>query len=512
MADAPKLNSATDATSAKYAPLSWLALLALLVAVLFVLLLLVLGWNAYSAGQPLMEVGLFVLPAAGLLLAFIARRQIRTAEGARTGEGYANAAWWICVVVGACYAAFLLATDLAVRADAEKELLRWTDKLHQAGGESADQPVREAYAKTLDPAAGAAVFNNPAAVHGPQNALAFAHFRHSPLVLIWGRNRDTAKLVPNGLQKWEVTPDGKLQCVAAATLKCPEGEFPVYVPMQGTTDPNTKVRSWQVQPGQKYLDPELASFTRYGWLMAALEWRSVEAASQFCSVLNGAPPFAQSAAVDNFIARSRPVAHTEAVVKGLEARLLLAGPSALVFGPTEPTRPDPKGDPKTDPRPAYFFARTNGQPMTDDEYTRPDGGKMRDGLKTLQKLWELPSASGLRLSPDARLRPAEVAPRYPIVDTSDPARVLFKVVVDFVPPRDDYRGLFTTGYLVLACDDPAVLKELSEAKAAGGPLTRERPEWAATRTFNYRVLRLETDLVPITPPPKQTAGDPMGGP
>ena len=78
--------------------------------------------SAFLAKKPLVQAELLALPAIGVVLCFAARRVIRNSEGTRTGENLANTAWWICVIAGLGYAAYLLAIDFAIRRDAKAEL------------------------------------------------------------------------------------------------------------------------------------------------------------------------------------------------------------------------------------------------------------------------------------------------------------------------------------------------------------------------------------------------------
>lgn len=477
MADAPKLNSATDATAARYAPLSWAAVASLAVAVVFVLTLFFLGLNAYSSGQPLFMPLLFALPALGIFLAFLARRHIRNSEGARTGEGYANVGWWACVVVGACYFAYLIANDLSVRTEAEGQLADWASDLGKGNpGDPADPHVWRAFEAALDP--GAPMIVNPrdkkradnpplpvpAAGLSPQGSVPYSQFRDSPLLLVWARNRDDAKFAPNGLRNWDLSPDGKLGCEVAGTLTCPEGEFPVIVPMTATTNKDKdkkKARVWQVVPGQRfmYVDLSRVTLTRYGWLIAALEKKAFEAADQ-----------------------------------ALLERLTAAQPPA--------------------PTPDDFFTRSNGQPWTNDPIARPDGVKISDGRTLLREAWERPDRArlGVPSAPHASLgfpkttpglRMPDIAPKFALIDTSDPARVVVKVTVDFLPWRDDFRRTktFSTGHLVLVCDDPAAIKELAqarqEAKDGKDKPKKQPPPDLLDRPFPFRVVRLESDLMPV---------------
>lgn len=513
MADAPKLNSATDATAARYAPLSGLAVTSLVVAVVFVLVLLVFAVPAWLGGQPLLEWWLLVFPAVGIALAFVARRQIRNSEGARTGEGYANAGWWMCVVAGACYLTYWMATEMGVRSDAERAMTTWAEKFRGGNPNDPNDPaMREAYLKTLDPGQVGSFTANPKLLQAPQYAMPLARLRNSPLLLVSARNKDATTLVPLGLREWKVLPEGKMECQVAATLKSPEGEFPVLVEMQGVN--TEKGRVWQIRPNQAYCDPDRGTRTRYGWLVATLDRDAQSLSEQFVNVLRVFPPqFGQSAAVDGFISGRATPAYVDALLKSSTERMMLVGGAGVSGG-----HPDP-GE--------AFFARGNGQPMTDGEYDRPDGVKGTGGLTLLRGVWT--DANSTKLAPAwwSKLTPPEAMVRNtaievePTADKNGIARVLFRVPVEFQPREGDFLttpNAFASGKLVFVLDDKAVLDELTAARsaAAGEKPSREPPADLLTRRYPLRLLRLESDLVPVSapaPPPSQQGGPGgQGGP
>lgn len=507
MSEAPRLNSATDATTTRYASLSGLAVAAAVVAAVFVVVLLLLGWQAYSAGRPLLEGGLFLLPAVGVMLAFIARRQIRNSEGARTGEAYANLGWWVCVVVGACYLAYWMATEFAIRADAERVMYAWADKFTKANPiDPNDKAAREGF-RLIDPNVAA----NPRLLQAPQPAAAFAQMRNSPLLLLFARNPD-ATLVPQGLRNWQMAPDGNIGCEVAATIKCAEGEFPVVVPMQATN--SEKGRLWQVQPGQKFLDLTKAERTRYGWLIDTLEQQAKRTCEAFVGSLRVQPslvPVAQSAVVDGFITGKTSPQIADALLRSTGGRQLLVGGTTVIGWQTDP------GD--------AFFARLGGAPMTDDEYERADGQKARDGLARLRGVWEQPAAAELAPAWLSTFTPPQAILENCLFDLSDKSKVVVRVPIEFLPPptgsvrsQDEFhrtRGMFASGYLVMVCDDPTVMAELNAARGEPGRTTRDRPEDLRTRRFPLRVVRLESELVPLgsaKEQPNQEPGRPDGMP
>src|SRR5262245_39841596 len=118
MADAtPAPALASTADTVPYVPVSWMAVAAITVAGLFVIVLVLLAFSALLANNPRVQPELLALRALGIVLGFAARRVIRNSEGTRTGENLANMAWWISLVAGLGYAAYLLAIDYSVRRD-----------------------------------------------------------------------------------------------------------------------------------------------------------------------------------------------------------------------------------------------------------------------------------------------------------------------------------------------------------------------------------------------------------
>ena len=165
------------------------------------------------------------------------------------------------------------------------------------------------------------------------------------------------------------------------------------------------------------------------------------------------------------------------------------------------------------PATAGAVAVLTDEPLTDAPFARPDGQKVERGLASVRRVWEQPTLSQITPAYDSRHRQPDLAPKFPLIDTADPARVVVKVPVDFHPRREDFPGkTFTTGYLVLACDDPVAVKELAAArdaaKAGRDKPTKDHPGTA--RPFPFRVVRFETDLMPVSAP-EMTGGGGGGG-
>jgi hypothetical protein len=106
-----------------YRPIAGLAIAGLIVSGVFALGITVGAIVGLVKGVPLLLPWLLVIPGAGAVLSFLAQRQIRNSEGTRAGLTLARSGLWLSVIFGLGYAAYVMATILAVRQQAEDFLL-----------------------------------------------------------------------------------------------------------------------------------------------------------------------------------------------------------------------------------------------------------------------------------------------------------------------------------------------------------------------------------------------------
>ena len=114
MADLTPIPSAQRPADSGYQPLSGYAVAAIVVATAFAMILLALVISALVSRRSVIFWELLALPIVGIILAAIARSHIRNSEGTRTGARMANSSWWICVLGGAGFAAYIYANTLAL--------------------------------------------------------------------------------------------------------------------------------------------------------------------------------------------------------------------------------------------------------------------------------------------------------------------------------------------------------------------------------------------------------------
>jgi len=106
-----------------YRPIAGLAIAGVIVSGVFALGITVGAIVGLVKGVPLLLPWLLLIPAAGAVLSFLAQRQIRNSEGTRAGLTLARSGLWLSVFFGLGYAAYVMATILAVRQQAEDFLL-----------------------------------------------------------------------------------------------------------------------------------------------------------------------------------------------------------------------------------------------------------------------------------------------------------------------------------------------------------------------------------------------------
>jgi len=477
---APALPSTADPIP--YVPVSWMAVAAITVASLFVTILLAFGVAAFLAKKPLLQPELLAFPAIGIVLSFAARRVIRNAEGTRTGENLANSAWWICLVAGLGYAAYLLAIDFAIRRDARSELERWIENI-KAGDETS---ISTAFLRTREPGQRATIRPDDIAQIRGRFRDDYLGFEHCDLVQLAQRNRSACEFVPATVKEWTTRPGG-VDCAFSGLLKCPEGKFPVTVALRGMEPTSSEAvgRQWMVifSPSNGYVARDQQSLTKYGWLMLALEESGTQFGNQFLSNLRNGPWVIPYTYQTMITADPKPSA----------GYWLMSGSTALAR--TGVTGGLSAAHPYTPDYLAFSFP--------DQFYRTPGNGSPSGEQRAQFKIaWEaagvVPTGTRLRSSPDT----------HPTLTVAD-SRVELRVPCELATPGQDVASA-ARGRLVIVSGDPGLIGELKQLRAEANPDTGTGtpPADLMRRNFKWRVAGLESDMVKIQ---MQRPGD-QGGP
>ncbi|VTR92314.1 unnamed protein product [Gemmata massiliana] len=484
----PTLPSTADATP--YVPISWTAVAAAVAAWKFAIALLLLGIFAFISKKPLLMQELLILPVIAVVLSFAARRIIRNSEGTRTGEGLANAAWWASLVLGLGYVAYLFAIDYSVRRDAANEVERWV-------GQVRDDKVVGAFYTTLPPGQRQGVSRNDTSLIEMRFRDELLMFRNSDLMRLALRNKGEGEFKYDsvGVADWSYKP-GAIDCAFSGTVTCPEGKFPLMVQLKGiegvtASEGGGGGRQWMVvrPQGGGFIQQDKVERTGYGWLLVLLEINGGSFGKGFIEYVNSGP-FTQPFAYQGFVVEGGVPA--EAVGASRNGTAVLA--SFVPLG--------------------VAAAGQGGctRHMADHVFKLPGGGEPSSGQK--EKFLASWNAQGV-FEAGRRLKDAGggVPDKDVILKVGDTA---VEVYLPIEIPIQNTTGRAETarGKVVVACKDPALLAELKarKASAAGEKPTSNPPqELAQWVNIPWRVVRIESDLNPVSMH-QASPGGPGGGP
>ncbi len=455
----PALPSTAD--SAPYVSISWMAVAASTIAGLFLLILIALGMSAFLSKKPLLLDELLILPVVGLVLSFAARRMIRNSEGTRSGEDLANVAWWICLVGGLGYAAYLLGVSFSVRRDAANEADRWVGYVLK--GET-----NRAFIRTREPGRRGNLNPDDTATLLAQFRNDFLSFNQSDLVRLAARNVDgKSEFSSTGVRDWMYQP-GVIKCVYTGVVNCAEGKFPVEVELRGV-EADAAGRQWSITlPAQGgFLALEKSSRTPYGWLIAELESSGTGFGMEFIQTTRLSKEM------------RRALYHTEISPEAHPKILQIAGLAsfARVWVGLDPAAVIPM-------TPDYPIAIR-------DRFLRSPTGDL-SSIKREQFLmsWQ---ESGLFL-PGERMKGNEQVDRYSTLTVTDSA-VEVRVPCEIQLPGVGGDPSAARGRLVVATNDPELLAKLKRLREQANPeLTTIPPDGFGKTGHRWRVVGLESDM------------------
>jgi hypothetical protein len=298
------------------------------------------------------------------------------------------------------------------------------------------------------------------------------------------------------VRRWTATATG-IDCVVTATLKCPEGVFPMQVSIQGVesaagTD-GPAGRQWKVvYDASGFVQREQARITPYGWLVNKLEITGGDYGRQFISLSSHSRDARLAAYLEYTAGRTDPFLRP-ITQGGQTARLAVVGTTAgLAWSPGP-----------------EFFDHT-----ADRLFTLPGGGRPSpEQMKTFRAAWNgigiVPAGGRLSNSPDTHIQ-------LTFPNKSVEVRVPTEI------PMSSLKNELSAarGRVIVVCSDPAVAAELDRLREAANPDegTIMPSDDIRRRTIPWTVVRVESDLQKVTSqmpgPPGGPPGRPpgMGGP
>lgn len=484
MADSPKLPSTSDSTG--YAPYSFTAMLAAGVAGLFAVLLVILGLIAFLGTQHFVQPLMLAMPMIALVLSFAARRQIKSSEGTRIGYSLCNFAWWVAMIGGMGYAAYLLGIGFAVRTDAAAAVKIWSDHVVKAElNNPNDTEFYEAFRGVAPPGRQASIsYKSPTAIADTQKVWKedLVIFRQVDVMRIAHRNKGAFEIVPGGLSQWVREPSGSLNCTMNAVMKCPEGQFELTLQMvQGLN--SQQEMAWQIvlQP-QGFV--KSAKLTNYGFLI-----RDMETAAATYVYQDMLPVFGiggqNAILLSTFAQPMGKSPHALSLIQKSFARVVAIGGSGFIH-----------------PEPKDFSEQIVNQFFTPLDRSDASREKVKSDYSSV---WR-----GGRISPPGTII-AENRDTAPVLTLTD-KNATIKVPIELQVPNGESSQTGPRGAVVLVCDDPTFLLKLKEARVAAVSETpmemQERKSELAT--IPWKLLKFESDMKPVEK--KQAPGGGPGGP
>ena len=494
---APRLPQQSPGDTIRYAPISGTAVASLVAAGLFVFLVALLGLLAYGKGKPLEEPGLLFLPVLAVVLAFVARRQIRASEGTRTGERYAELGWLIGVVGGLLFLAYIFAIDFVVEREARRTLSSFGEAVAKADPANPRDP---SFLNAVYLSISAGQRN---AVAGPTDAEGIARafgsvvqeLGRTDIVQVFRRYPGEVRLEPRGTLGSKRTQTG-VESVLSAVAITPGGEYSFVVPMLAEFD-DKKQRNWRLMPPMSgsngaYLKPGGRNLNAYGWHVEATEQSATLGANELIASLQAEGPVA---AYLKYVRPGSSAAQGAEMVKQLGA---LSVPRAAVAGVMSLLPPVP-ADFARDL--AAVSAYPDGRAMSSEDAAR------------LFELWNSPG----RIAPAGAITKAPAPPpEFAAGSNMLKATVAAELVVGLggSPPPVAPASLL----LAVAPDyAPTLSAKLAELKASarGSALSPTPPAGLDEflKGIPWRLEQLRTDFKPVAKPqPKQAGpGGPGGG-
>lgn len=202
----------TQAPSVTYQPLSLLAMAGFGLAVFYALAVLVGGAVSLAAHIPwLMPYWTFLVPVAALVICWAARTRILDSEGTLSGLAFTTWGSRLAIVLGITYAAYYVATFLAVRSPAIDVANDFFQKIKNGQLEQAFMMSQDVNTKNMSSEAMRdqiqGRFNQP--MGGASAAPGtFSRFCQEKFVRFLQMDGERASTVPTGVSVWEYTKDG----------------------------------------------------------------------------------------------------------------------------------------------------------------------------------------------------------------------------------------------------------------------------------------------------------------
>lgn len=485
-------------TEIDYKPISGWAVAALTVSGFYVLLVGLIAGTALYERRPALSGFFVILAVIGLILSIIARIHIKRSEGTRAGLKQAAIAWWLSVLGGAAFGAYIYASKLALQQQAESVSREWFSLLKQ--GKDDPTKLNEAFLLTIPPSRRQGIGpENAAEIDANFGAAQLPEFRNSELVRLFERYGEEVDVVSLGVANWQQIDSG-YQIDYSFQVRSPEGLADLNLILFGSEGKDFVGRQWHIAMGKGAMT--IQSRTTYGRLLNHLqdEAREIGEAWQF--------NFVKGHFADLF-AMTLPTADRKTVAALNAVQIAIVKVAGIPVGPISqlaiPTVARQAKDMKSADL-LYNALQSNDFFAITEKISEEKKSRLRNAfqLKQMMKGGESKYIN-LETAPQMSVTPQEIRYSYPI---------------EFmVAGGSGTQPLLCGGRLVIVSHNPQLIAELIDQHAKGKSNPRAKDETptnllTSRPARDWRVLHFESNLE-LLQMPKSTPGPgagPPGGP
>lgn len=264
MADTNPIQSLQRPTESAYQPLSGYAVAAALCAGIFAVVVLSLLVFSMISGRMALDSWLLALPLAGIVLSAIGRSHIRNSEGTRSGLKMASLSWWVCVLGGTGFVAYLYANSLAL----EYESGRFTDQMFKDLQKGDLQSAFRNHCLPPDERNRAEATAPEAEFEAAYAGAGYTPFRNHELVRKFIRNGKDVEFERVKTRESGQEANG-IYIIHNYRIRCPEGTYDLGVKAIAAETKKGGKQLWQIplrrEPGISSLTP--VEISKYGQLL-----------------------------------------------------------------------------------------------------------------------------------------------------------------------------------------------------------------------------------------------------
>lgn len=230
-----------------YTAVSAFAVGSLIIAVATAGVVGALSWASRSSGKPA-YLPLMLLPCVmGFVLGIIAHWRVSQSEGVLTGLGMAKAAWILSLFTGGAFAAYVVATEIAIRNQARDFTLSWLQKL-------GERKTEAAFLDATDPGVRSAIGENDTATIRARYGYTIDYqFGDNDVVRLMTRAGKDYVAIPRGNRGWQHERGG-FAVRQVFEIHTPEGHFMCTIPAFGQDRRDLAGRMWQVMFSECQID------------------------------------------------------------------------------------------------------------------------------------------------------------------------------------------------------------------------------------------------------------------